>query len=187
MTSSCRGSDDWMIRIIFWTHLELQSTKNTPMARMTVTLKTERLFLQCVEEPTQTVCKLFQTMSSQNLNVAQNTSRRWVIGPRNLEILWKAMMAAFYLASFFNLISDLQIGVRGRLRIRVSSSEHAHFESFRPSNLKRVLSKENSYSQSSSYCNLKVARALRKISPFKPTARAQNGKLVLVLQSEGRY
>ena len=42
--------------------------------------------------------------------------------------------------------SDLQIGVRGRLRVRVSSSEHAHFESFRPSNLKRVLSTENSYS-----------------------------------------
>ena len=42
------------------------------------------------------------------------------------------------------VISDLQIGVRGR--VRVLSSEHAHFEKFRPSNLKRVLSTENSYS-----------------------------------------
>ena len=30
-------------------------------------------------------------------------------------------------------ISDLQIEVRGRLRVRVLSSEHAHFENFRPS------------------------------------------------------
>ena len=30
-------------------------------------------------------------------------------------------------------ISNLQIGVRGRLRVRVLSSEHAHFENFRPS------------------------------------------------------
>ena len=44
------------------------------------------------------------------------------------------------------IISDLQIGVRGRLRVRVLSSEHAHFENFRPPNLKRVLSTENSYS-----------------------------------------
>ena len=43
-------------------------------------------------------------------------------------------------------ISDLQIGVRGRLRVRVLTSEHAHFENFRPPNLKRVLSTENSYS-----------------------------------------
>ena len=35
--------------------------------------------------------------------------------------------------------------------------EHAHPEHFCPSNLKRVLSTENSYSQSSSYCYLKVA------------------------------
>ena len=52
---------------------------------------------------------------------------------------------------------DLQIGVRGRLWVRVLSSEHAHFEKF---------------------------------SPTKPKARAQYGKLVLVvvlvLQSEGR-
>ena len=41
------------------------------------------------------------------------------------------------------IISDLQIGVRGRLRVRVSSSEHPHFENFRPPNLKRVLSTEN--------------------------------------------
>ena len=47
-------------------------------------------------------------------------------------------------------VRDLQIGVRGRLRVRVLSSEHAHFENFRPPNLKRVLSTENSYSQSSS-------------------------------------
>ena len=33
--------------------------------------------------------------------------------------------------------SDLQIGERGRLRVRVLSSEH--FENFRPPNLKRVL------------------------------------------------
>ena len=43
-------------------------------------------------------------------------------------------------------IGDLQIGVRGRLRVRVLSSEHAHFENFRHPNLKRVLSTENSYS-----------------------------------------
>ena len=36
--------------------------------------------------------------------------------------------------------SDLQIGVRRR-RVRVSSSEHAHFDSFRRSNLKRVLTR----------------------------------------------
>ena len=47
--------------------------------------------------------------------------------------------------------SDLQIGVRGRLRVRVLSSEHAHFEKFRPLNLQRVLRTENSYS------DLKVA------------------------------
>ena len=41
-------------------------------------------------------------------------------------------------------ISDLQIGVRGR--VRVLSSEHAHLENFRPLNLKRVISTENSYS-----------------------------------------
>ena len=52
------------------------------------------------------------------------------------------------------IISDLQIGVRGRLR--VLSSEHAHLENFRPPNLERVLSTENS----SSYCNLKVALRL---------------------------
>ena len=46
----------------------------------------------------------------------------------------------------FCVNSDLQIGVRGRLRVRVLSSEHAHFESFRPLNLQRVLSTENSYS-----------------------------------------
>ena len=39
-------------------------------------------------------------------------------------------------------IATLQIGVRGR----VLSSEHAHFENFRPPDLKRVLSTENSYS-----------------------------------------
>ena len=42
--------------------------------------------------------------------------------------------------------SNLQIGVRGRLLVRVLSSEHAHFEKFRPPNLNRVLSMENSYS-----------------------------------------
>ena len=36
-------------------------------------------------------------------------------------------------------IGDLQIRVRGRLRVQVLSSEHAHFENFRPPNLKRVL------------------------------------------------
>ena len=44
------------------------------------------------------------------------------------------------------IFNDLQIGVRGRLRVRVLSSEHAHFENSRPPNLKRVLSTENSYS-----------------------------------------
>ena len=42
--------------------------------------------------------------------------------------------------------SDLQIGVRGRLRVRVLSSEHAYFEKFRPLNLQRVRRTENSYS-----------------------------------------
>ena len=32
-------------------------------------------------------------------------------------------------------ISNLQIGVRGRLRMRVLTSEHAHFEKYRPPNL----------------------------------------------------
>ena len=45
-----------------------------------------------------------------------------------------------------DVISDLQIGVRGRLRVRVESSEHAHFEIFRPLSLKRMLSMVNSYS-----------------------------------------
>ena len=40
---------------------------------------------------------------------------------------------------FHRFTSDLQIGVRGRRRVRVSSSEHAHFDSLRRSNLKRVL------------------------------------------------
>ena len=51
------------------------------------------------------------------------------------------------------VISDFQIGVRGRLRVRVLSSEHAHFEKCRPLNLQRVLRTENSYS----YSDLKVA------------------------------
>ena len=59
--------------------------------------------------------------------------------------------------SLVSAIWDVQIGVGGRLRVRVSSSEHAHFEIFRLPNLKRVLSTENSYSYSSSYSNLKVA------------------------------
>ena len=37
---------------------------------------------------------------------------------------------------------DLQIGVRGRLRVRVFCIEHPHFEKFRPPNLKRVRSTE---------------------------------------------
>ena len=41
---------------------------------------------------------------------------------------------------FVNDTSDLQIGVR------ILCSEYAHFENFCPSNLKRVLSTENSYS-----------------------------------------
>ena len=60
-------------------------------------------------------------------------------------------------ACVHNVNSNLQIGAQGRLRVRVLSSVHAHFEKFRPSNLKRVLRTENSYSQSPSYCNLKVA------------------------------
>ena len=44
------------------------------------------------------------------------------------------------------VVSDLQIGVRGRLRERPISSKHAHFEIFRPPNLKRVLRAENSFS-----------------------------------------
>ena len=42
--------------------------------------------------------------------------------------------------------SDLQIGVWWRLRVRVLSSEYAHFENFCPANLiKRVLSTEKSF------------------------------------------
>ena len=55
--------------------------------------------------------------------------------------------------------SDLQIGVRERLRVGVLSSEQVHFEKFRPLNLIiRVLSTEISYLPSSSYSNLKVAK-----------------------------
>ena len=50
------------------------------------------------------------------------------------------------LLSLYQVISDFQIGVRGRLRARILSSEHAHFENFRPPNQRRVLSTENSYS-----------------------------------------
>ena len=42
--------------------------------------------------------------------------------------------------------SDLQIGVRRRLRVRVLSSEHAHFENLRRPKLRRVPSTEISYS-----------------------------------------
>ena len=44
------------------------------------------------------------------------------------------------------VVSDLQIGVRGRLRERPIGSKHAHFEIFRPPNLKRVLRTESSFS-----------------------------------------
>ena len=57
-------------------------------------------------------------------------------------IAMRSPIAAFVCA----ITSDLQIGVRGRLRVRVLSSEHAHFEKFRPLNLQRVLRTENSYS-----------------------------------------
>ena len=56
-------------------------------------------------------------------------------------------------------ISDLQIALRGRLRVQVLSSEHAHFENFRSLNLMRV-------------------RAQYR----KPVLG-----VVLVLQSEGQY
>ena len=44
--------------------------------------------------------------------------------------------------------SNLQIGVRGWLRVRVwvLSSEHTHLANFCPPNLKHILSTENSYS-----------------------------------------
>ena len=51
-----------------------------------------------------------------------------------------------HLDSIFIRLNDLQIGVRGRLRVRVLGSEHVHFEKFRPSSLKRMLSTVNSYS-----------------------------------------
>ena len=61
--------------------------------------------------------------------------------------LWSSKEIRTRLRSRFRINnSDLQIGVRGRGRVRVWSSEHAHYESFRRSNLKRVLSTENSYS-----------------------------------------
>ena len=77
-------------------------------------------------------------------------------------------------------ISDLQIAVRGRLRVRVLSSEHAHFENFRPPNLKRVRSTENSYSQSSSYCNLKVAN-VQPAMYFSEVIRANSSKISTAL------
>ena len=52
----------------------------------------------------------------------------------------RGYMAVDFPEGFGPDISDLQIRVRGRLRVRVLSSEHAHFEKFRPPNLKRVLS-----------------------------------------------
>lgn len=44
-----------------------------------------------------------------------------------------------------HVISDLQIGLQGRLQERVLSSEQAHIENFRPTNITRVLIAENSY------------------------------------------
>ena len=63
-------------------------------------------------------------------------------------ILTKLFLSAMLECSVLlgTLISDLQIGVRKRLRVRVLSSEHAHLENGRPPNLKRVLSSENSWS-----------------------------------------
>ena len=63
-------------------------------------------------------------------------------------ILTKLFLSAMLECSVLlgTLISDLQIGVRKRLRVRVLSSEHAHFENGRPPNLKRGLSSENSWS-----------------------------------------
>ena len=56
------------------------------------------------------------------------------------------------------VISDLQTVERGRLRVRVLSSEHAYIEIFRPINLiEGMLSTKNSNSESSSRFNLKVA------------------------------
>ena len=66
------------------------------------------------------------------------------------------MPSVKYAGEKFDQISDLQIGVGGRLRVRVLSSEHAHFEKFRPLNLQRVLRTENSYS----YSDLKVANVM---------------------------
>lgn len=59
-----------------------------------------------------------------------------------------------------------------RLRVRVWSSEHAHFENYRLPNRKRVLSTGNSYS--SSYSNVKVANK----SQITIARRIQSGLII---------
>ena len=86
---------------------------------------------------------------------------------------------------YISIISVLQIGVRGRPRVRVLSSEHAHFENSRPPNLKRMLRTENSYSSSSSYSNLKVATAIShemERVPGNEVARLPRFKRFLIKQ-----
>ena len=70
--------------------------------------------------------------------------------------------------------SDLQIGVRGRLRVRVNRTEYA-LQACRAKIFEvRVLRTLNSYSQSSSYSNLKVANDCRKTNSKVITSSNQN-------------
>ena len=69
-------------------------------------------------------------------------------------------------------ISDLQIGVRGRLRVRVLSSEHAHFEKFSPAKPKaraqygkRVLVVVLVLQSEGRYCSMRKSRTRSRSRP----------------------
>ena len=91
--------------------------------------------------------------------ISATTAAFVIIAERYATVIIR-QLANFHARPFSRVnISDLQIGVRGRLRVRILSSEHAHFQKFRPLNLQRVLRTENSYSLSYSYSDLKVANS----------------------------
>ena len=91
---------------------------------------------------TQSACIHFNTHQKQRIHRKKHKTFGPHEGPDCLRLYTRQHEVVLVDGNF----SDLQIGVRGRLRVRVLSSEHAHFENFCPPNLKRVLSKENSYS-----------------------------------------